>query len=148
MDFIISLIIFLPFFAVVAMFTLDSLFRALFLYFAWRSVDAPPRNQRVQREKGMIAYVFPAHDEEPVIAKSVAGLSVPTYVIADNCRDNTAEAAREPAPECGSGGRKRAGGRPGRCAGFSGLGLANSHPIPVSPSLTLTVRLPPISPTK
>ncbi len=57
-------------------------------------LDIPPRNSSPQREKGNIAYVFPAHDEESVIAQSVAGLTVPAWVIADNCRDETAEVAR------------------------------------------------------
>jgi cellulose synthase/poly-beta-1,6-N-acetylglucosamine synthase-like glycosyltransferase len=90
----VSLILFLPLLVIVAMFLLDSLFRAIFICFAWRRVDYHSCSPVSQRKRGKVAYIFSAHDEESVIGQSVAGLAVPTYVIADNCRDETAEAAR------------------------------------------------------
>jgi len=90
----ITVVILSPVLVLLAMLLLDSLFRAIFLGVAWRSVKEPSPELTPQEGKSKIAYLFPANNEESVVEESVAGLSVPTHVIADNCQDKTAEVAR------------------------------------------------------
>jgi len=116
--FSVSLILFLPLLVIVAMFLLDSLFRAIFICLAWRRVESSPRSPVSQRENGKIAYIFPAHDEESVIGQSVAGLAVPTYVIADKCRDETAEAARRAGARVWERREHEGGGKAGALSWF------------------------------
>ena len=91
---VLSLIVIPPFLLVLAMLLLDSLFRLVFLKVVALGAKEPSLPAVPQEGNTNIAYLFPAHDEGSVIAESIAGLAMPTYVIADNCQDNTAEAAR------------------------------------------------------
>ena len=64
------------------------------------ALAAPGRRAAPDAEPGPIAVVVPAHDEASVIGATVAGLAAQLrtqdrlLVVADNCRDDTAERAR------------------------------------------------------
>ena len=94
MGFLFALIVAFPLLILLAILLIDSLFRAVFLGIALRRTTEPSLNVPGQGERNAIAYLFPAHNEETVIEKSVFGLAVPAYVIADYCQDKTAEVAR------------------------------------------------------
>jgi len=128
MSFLLSAIVLPPLFALLTIFLLDSLFRALFLGVALRNAKEPSLNPAPQGEKSGIAYIFPAHNEESVIEKSVTGLSVPTYVIADNCRDKTAEAARRAGARVWERREESGGGKAGALRWFFRVGGAEIAP--------------------
>ncbi len=93
MDFIFALIVSFPLLIFLAMFLLDSLFRAVFLCFAWRPLTIRPGMYPDRRKNASPIFSLLTMRNQS-LPKSVAGLAVPAYVIADNCRDKTAEAAR------------------------------------------------------
>jgi cellulose synthase/poly-beta-1,6-N-acetylglucosamine synthase-like glycosyltransferase len=87
-----SYIILTPVCLLLAVLLLDGVFRALFLAVGCRKLS-PKTGSLTATETGL-AYIFPAHNEEGVISHSLEGLRCPAFVIADNCEDKTAEAAR------------------------------------------------------
>jgi cellulose synthase/poly-beta-1,6-N-acetylglucosamine synthase-like glycosyltransferase len=113
-----SSVVLLPLLVLLTMLLLDSLFRAIFLGVALRVVRERFLNPALPGDKSEIAYLFPAHNEETVIDKSVAGLSVPVYVIADNCQDKTAEVARMAGARVWERGEEEGGGKAGALRWF------------------------------
>ena len=128
MNFLLSSIVLPPLLVLFALLLLDSLFRAVFLGIALRSAKEPSLNPASQGEKSRIAYIFPAHNEESVIEKSVAGLSVPIYVIADNCQDKTAEVARRAGARVWERREESGGGKAGALRWFFRVGGAEIAP--------------------
>jgi cellulose synthase/poly-beta-1,6-N-acetylglucosamine synthase-like glycosyltransferase len=128
MGFLLSLIVVPPLLLLIVVFLLDSLFKAIFVVVACANAKEPSPEVPPQLGNSNIAYVFPAHDEESIIAQSVAGLAVPTYVIADNCRDNTAEVARRAGVCVWERHEEAGGGKAGALRWFFRVGAAELAP--------------------
>lgn len=128
MGFLFALILALPLLIVVAILLIDSLFRAFFLGIACRGVKEPSPERTPQEEPSGIAYLFPANNEEHTIANSVAGLSAPAYVIADNCQDKTAEVARRAGARVWERWEENGGGKAGALRWFFRVGAAELAP--------------------
>jgi cellulose synthase/poly-beta-1,6-N-acetylglucosamine synthase-like glycosyltransferase len=117
-----SVILFLPVCLLLMILVLDSGFRLIFLALSWSRL--PSRSVPSRKTESDLAYIFPAHNEEKVIAGSLLGLTRPAHVIADNCQDRTAEVALSAGARVWERWEENGGGKAGALRWLLGVGAA------------------------